>query len=100
MNNFYVGQEVVCIDVSHDPRYQWQDLGSLKEGNIYKITWVGLWSDSIQKDLLCIQVEGISRPNNTPFRATRFRPLVEKKTDISVFQKLLVPKEKVLENVD
>ena len=106
MNHFYLGQKVVCID--DKPQIQIGKMHGLTKGNVYTIRWIGMYNDFFNKEeILCIRVEEINRSEPTlqqfdvPYMASRFRPLLEKKTDISIFHKLLVPKEKVreLENV-
>lgn len=96
---FHVGQKVVCVDDA------WTDLldheRCLKRGAIYIVRWVGAFTYGIETRL-CIRVEGIHRgfdpwqpfdqdSYDMPFWSRRFRPIVEKKTDISVFTALLNP---------
>lgn len=85
---FYVGQKVVCVD---DSPSKWGDPSLLTKGAIYTIRKVvmegrGVWLDEVSHD----------RPDNIfgyeAFWAWRFRPAVEKKTDISIFTKMLTPK--------
>lgn len=107
MWDFHVGQEVVCVDASHTTKHNEQEL---VRGKIYKIRWVGLSEHPVFGGNLSIKVEGMVRPvrpdlvemfpelADVPFRATRFRPLVEKKTSIAIFEKMLIPNK--LEPVD
>jgi hypothetical protein len=96
MNDFYVGQKVVCIDdkfknVSIDQ--------IIRKGQIYTIRWVGMYKHYVDGEFLGIKVEEIHRGDDDgpegygaadmPYRATRFRPLVKDK--ISAFRKLLAP---------
>lgn len=74
---FRIGQKVVCVDAS--------DTQCVVEGNIYEVSAVGrkylclVWmeSDAVRST----QLRGMCR--------TRFRPVVEKKTDISCFTEIL-----------
>ena len=74
---------------------------------MYTIRWVGLYPCPITGDMdICVKVSGISRDGcscfwclahpDMPYRADRFRPLVECKTDISIFTEMLKTKDKEL----
>lgn len=82
---FYVGQKVVCVD---DVPRKFGGLDDLRAGNIYTIRWIG-----IHKNAVCVRVCEIPararRPFDLPYFADRFRPVVEKKTDISIFTGIL-----------
>jgi hypothetical protein len=105
---FRVGMKVVCVDKSHGFRNilgEWFDDADLIVGDIYTIRWIG-HHDGVE----CIKLVEIpfrraprgKRANNTgmeTFRATRFRPVVERKTDISVFQAMLNPADAAREMV-
>lgn len=97
MNDFHVGQKVVCINdtfknVSIDQL--------IRKGQIYTVRWVGMYSHYVDGEFLGIKLEEIHRGDDDgpegygaadmPYRASRFRPLVEDK--ISMFRKLLAPK--------
>lgn len=97
---FYVGQKVVCVDDKpNHPSYAptgvkilpWDSV--LKEGEIYTISEFA--EHPIYPKGLHVRLVGIVRTAgfNSPFRVSRFRPLVEKKTDISIFHKLISPSE-------
>lgn len=90
---FRTGQKVVCVD--DKPR----DNGpsGLTEGYIYTIR--GTYLDK-RHTVPAVMLEEMKPPasNSRGWFADRFRPLVEKKTDISVFTKLLKT-EKVDERV-
>lgn len=92
--NLHVGQKVVCVDASG-----WA-IGPLhpelpEEGNIYTIALitesnghVGICLKEIET-LLMGSVKGL-------FQASKFRPLVQRQTDISLFTAMLNPsKQKV-----
>lgn len=88
MTTFKVGQKVVCIDdkfkhVSIDQQ--------IREGETYTVRWAGKFSHYIDGDFYGIKLAEIDRGNDDgpegygyadmPFRASRFRPLVEPKTE-------------------
>lgn len=83
MNQFHVGQRVVCIDdkfknVSIDQ--------GIREGQIYTLRWVGMYSHYVDGDFLGVRLMEVDRGNDDgpegygaadmPFAARRFRPLV------------------------
>ena len=80
--NFRVGQKVVCVDASSTST-RGKDF-ELQKGRIYTVRWTGTY-----EEMVCIRLEEITKRSreaanpvrDMPFRATRFRPLVEKKTD-------------------
>lgn len=85
---FYVGQKVECVDDTHP---QNRPLGLLKAKSTYTIRWIGQF-----RGRLCVRVDEIIRPCgndrtpfDTPYYSSRFRPIVERKTDISVFTQIL-----------
>lgn len=99
---FRVGQPVECIDDSHRP-YGTVCTGydgkmivigerdyPLKRGRIYTIR--ELTTSHISGEP-ALKVEEILRRGfgDNPFRASRFRPIVERKTDISCFKAMLNP---------
>ena len=100
---FWVGQKVVCIDNDDHPEWQTAEARTCKEqvsywlerGNIYVIRKI------VSRKNLTIWLRGINRRRtdrgdqewrDTGFMAERFRPLVERKTDIAIFKKLVAPK--------
>lgn len=80
---FHVGQKVVCIDDS------WTDLNGRpdcrpedpRKGSVYEIASIaeGVW----------LYLQEI--PNGVGYESCSFRPVVERKTDISIFTKMLNP---------
>lgn len=100
---FRVGQKVVCVDARPTNIF---GLSVLESGRVYTVRWVGLWGYAARRpNQLCIRLEEIDRGEDPgaphmieifdmPFRATRFRPVVEKKTDISVFTAMLNQKQR------
>lgn len=90
---FHVGQKVVCIN---DTPWNSPLLGTLRRGCIYTIRWIG-----IHLGQPCVKVDEILRPcgldispDDTPFLSRRFRPLIERKTDISIFTAMLNPSKR------
>lgn len=75
MSNFHVGQRVICIDPVDD----------LRRSALYIVTLVGggEYSEFIGVDGSCFK--------GADFYAWRFRPIVERKTDISGFKAMLNP---------
>jgi hypothetical protein len=106
---FRVGQKVVCVDASGGFRNMLGEVVNTNEltlGAIYTVRWVGIRDT----EELGIRVEGIVRGSapkgyratnagdDVPFLATKFRPLVSRKTDISALKALLVPGAKITED--
>jgi len=76
---FRVGQKVVCVDAN--PRNG--HVSNLTEGAVYTVRAFGPSKDGSPG----ISLDEIYHP--FPFYQDRFRPVVERKTDISVFTKML-----------
>ena len=109
---FRIGQPVICVDdtnQSRSGRYSW-----LKKGNKYTIRWIGMYKHpNHTESVLSVRLEEVNRSDadlllricvmlgwdpetvDMPFKATRFRPLDERKTDISSFTEMLKMKEDV-----
>lgn len=93
---FYVGQKVVCVEASPRADYTpWKvsifDMEGLTEGRIYTVRAV-----SVQRGVSVIFVIEINRRwkvdgREQGYAAVRFRPIVERKTDISIFKAMLNP---------
>lgn len=89
---FRVGQKVVCVDVSSFLTGKPDKEIDLVKGRVYTVREIGLtsWMDGSSE---CIRVEEIKvrrkDGSDTPFFARRFRPVVERKTDISIFTAML-----------
>ena len=100
---FYVGQKVVCVKDDALP-FSRSDLPiAVKAGSIYTIRNIddesaaidgipGLWLQEIvhPPKMTWLGVREVS------YCASRFRPVVERKTDISIFTEMLKPKEREL----
>lgn len=90
MSDFYVGQKVVCVDDSPSSGHRAFHINMpICRGTIYIIRWVGMCPEGLPG----VKLEGIKRlytlPSpDSPFRSARFRPLEEKKSDISIFREI------------
>lgn len=91
---FRIGQKVVCVDdssLSSHPNFAPWD-GLISTGTVYVVRWVDrhMWADGT---VGCgVKLCGIVRrygDGDTPYSASRFRAVVEKKTDISMFEEIL-----------
>jgi len=79
--NFHVGQKVVCVDPTDD----------LVKDDIYTVTRVGT---GLAGAAMIDVAESSGWCELMPaFFSHRFRPVVERKTDISVFQAMLTGKK-------
>mgnify|MGYP003496429940 CR=1 FL=1 len=86
---FKVGQKVVCVDDSQTPGCVWK-ADKPRKGSVYSVTEVGIHPLYGHLQL------GFSEIKNSPLKygryaARRFRPVVERKTDISIFTAMLNP---------
>lgn len=77
---FHVGQKVVCVRAA---KTNTLNVPELVEGTKYRIRWVGE-----DKGKVKVKLEGVVRrvfdivdPNDSPFIASRFRPVVERGTE-------------------
>jgi hypothetical protein len=95
--SFHVGQKVVCVDASPTGKYlprgvtcSNDDMHGLKLGRVYTVRYVGDF-----RDLPVCCLDEIIRPvepltgKESGYAQARFRPVVERKTDISVFTEML-----------
>lgn len=80
MNQFHVGQDVVCIDDKFERVTIPQ---GITEGQVYRLRWVGMFNNYVDGDFLGVRLEGVDRGidptygyDDPPFAARRFRPLV------------------------
>lgn len=102
MSNFRVGQKVVCVDADLDTRSWHSDkpslFGKLEVGKVYTVARVyqtyGWYRD--QKGVgVCLELVEVKKtpcptaPHCNGYNAKRFRPVVERKTDISIFKAML-----------
>jgi hypothetical protein len=96
---FWIGQKVVCIndgDIEGLPGATglWYDDEAIHKGRIYTIS--GVLPDPVYPDRIIVTLFEVKRRTNCysiaaylGYAIERFRPLVEKKTDISIFTELL-----------
>jgi hypothetical protein len=79
---FHVGQKVVCVD---DSPGAYSGIKVLRLNAVYTITHVFPWNG-----VLLAEVDPPPPPPAIlrAFSKDRFRPLIERKTDISVFQQI------------
>ncbi len=83
---FHVGQKVVCVDASNS---------ILEEGAIYTVNYT-----ADLPEFVCVDGVGEWKYGIPPgWWPRRFRPIVSRKTDISIFKALLEPNAKLLEGV-
>lgn len=80
---FRVGQKVCCVrDTDPFGRDTWVNLGG-----IYEVSDVFLWGN-----IECVRLCGAPADlNKIGWRGSMFRPLIERKTDISIFTAMLTP---------
>lgn len=103
MNQFFVGQKVVCIDAKF-PHVS-IDQG-IREGEIYTLSWVGPYTHYIDGEFIGVRLAEVTRgadpggygADEMPFRATRFRPLVADR--LGSLRALLVPGQPLAPSVE
>lgn len=83
---FYVSQKVECVD-DGPSKFTGIVAGDLKRGDVYTISAVGRHCSHPVVWL----VEKDPGPGHYCFDARRFRPITERKTDISIFKAMLNP---------
>lgn len=100
---FHVGQKVVCI--YGDWSVGWRTVGTPNlpaKGAVYTIRALMRWRFGSGDTQLACLLEEIRNPTmdwqdgdigEHPFWVEHFRPIVEKKTNISIFEKMLTPKK-------
>lgn len=88
---FYVGQKVVCVDDEPSLR---RDKKWLNAGKVYSVRAVEMFDHPIQGRYLGLHLFEVPRPQApfgfvVPWDSRRFRPAVQPKTDISIFERIL-----------
>lgn len=83
---FRVGMKVVCVDASVDYLGQ---ATNLIEGAVYEVRAKGT---HLGEDFIVVAGAPSWHPTKG-YRSSRFRPVVERKTDISVFTAMLNPSQ-------
>lgn len=109
---FHIGQRIVCVDdgirVTLVRRGRFWRLHreqldhNLNRGDVYTVTGLQLVVDDISRKefVLARLAEAWHFTDRTiGFPQFQFRPLIEKKTDISVFTKMLTPKVREREDL-
>lgn len=101
---FFAGQKVVCIDdrrvvsvrvwlKNWVPISRWVRLDhNLNRGDVYRIVCIATMKDTANGNVVqLLHVDGAAHFEypEIGFPSFQFRPLIEKKTDISVFTKML-----------
>jgi hypothetical protein len=94
---FTVGQKVVCVNAGNLFPYYADSPIELVEGKIYTVRWVGPSPHPFNRGVPSVRLNEIIRRDepltpqrsDMPWQADRFRPVVERKTDISVFAEML-----------
>lgn len=103
---FRIGQKVVCVDDSVVVGL-WDGGFNVKKGAVYTVRGIEPPCECLGASygglFLCEVVDvpestccGVREPS---YRAYRFRPIVERKTDISIFKKLLTSAQRKRELV-
>jgi hypothetical protein len=89
---FRVGQKVVCVNTGpmRSDRGNLLQTRRLVEGGVYTITAVMEAGGIFGVQVLEAEPDGAT---NWGFIARRFRPVVERKTDISIFTAMLNPEQ-------
>lgn len=93
---FRVGQKVVCVDSKLPTHARNRNMDGLTEGAIYTIRATDVWCwvndryDGVYLvEIVRAVVPGCEHEPEVPFWKHRFRPVVERKTDISIFTAML-----------
>ena len=90
---FYVGQKVVCVDDRPNAEcLPWQRGEKIQHGHVYTILRLHshcgdfvCWLEEVRRSDTAIREWG----PDVGYRIERFRPLIERKTDISIFTEIL-----------
>lgn len=90
---FYVGQKVVCVNANPHPTAEWDDDGPVN-GRIYTVAAVYLTPFGRRPAISLLELKRSQASQliwkHNGYGQYRFRPIVERKTDISVFKKMLL----------
>ncbi|TAL43816.1 MAG: hypothetical protein EPN91_05525 [Salinibacterium sp.] len=84
MSMFYVGQKVVCVDAEGAPMLRLREIYTVSGVDNYPDYWRGKW---IEFGIWLVEAQPVSEFRSFAYK--RFRPLVERKTDISMFTAIL-----------
>lgn len=94
---FYVGMKVVCVDAS--PMYYGEHSG-LTKGQIYTVSGIEPVRDingHTGLHIAEVKTAPLRREYRDSYRSNRFRPVVERKTSIAIFEAMLNPSDKRVE---
>lgn len=100
--SFRVGQKVVCIAPFDST---WAGWATPQQSKTYTVRAVSMGSVAQVRDygpwfsVLLDEIKNPERDGEPTFGHQHFRPLIERKTDISIFTELLTPKQKQAERV-
>lgn len=94
---FRVGMKVECVDSHPGHGFSWEHQEAPVLGSKYTVTRVFIDEEGDE----IIHLQEIARDrvsqewwgDDVGYRASRFRPIVERKTSIEVFQRMLNPSE-------
>jgi len=89
---FVTGQKIVCIDDTCLKGKNWFG-PKLVKNRIYTVRDFVPNSTDEEPCIRLVELVRKKYADFTGFRVSRFRPIIEKKTDISIFEKLLLNKE-------
>ena len=100
MSNFHVGQKVVCINDHGSPEV-WNGFRIARQGSIYTVRSIYYFGETelLLLEEIVNQVSSYScgfKDCEPGFESESFRPLVERKPDISVFTDMLNYQPKVV----
>lgn len=98
---FHVGQKVVCID-PHNTSWQRRTFlgvipytlwwSELVEGEVYTVSDVFVGKDMAGRTDVALHLAEMNNYEESGFRASRFRPVSTRETDISIFKAMLISK--------
>lgn len=92
---FRVGQKVVCVDAEFEAIAANYFSSLPARDEIYTVRAIGKLPSDMQPGIALVEIIGNEQPfspiGEWGFEATRFRPFVERKTDISIFTEMLRP---------
>lgn len=89
---FHVGQKVVCVDGT-PPRQDWFGEPLPVRGNIYTVRYVHLSRDG-RCGIRLQEILNAGGPCEPVYNIVRFRPITDRKTDISIFKRMLTPSDR------
>lgn len=97
---FRVGQKVVCIHTF--PQAEWTpEIAFPNKDAVYTIRAIIAYpagEGALLREIKNPQVDTFAGFVEPAFTVRAFRPLVERKTDISIFKKMLAPSHRALED--